>query len=62
MELKGLYKEQGDKMKYKVTNKTGMLVSYAKIKFVPKETKILELESIYEHEYFTIEKVEKKSL
>ncbi len=45
-------------MKYKITNKTGMRVSYAKIKFVPKETKILDLDSIYEHEYFIVEKLE----
>ena len=49
--------------KYKITNKTGMRVSYAKIKFEPKETKVLELESnrVYEHEYFSVEKIETKT-
>lgn len=45
--------------KYKITNKTGMLVSYAKIEFAPKETKILDLDSVYEHEYFIVEKLGK---
>ena len=44
-------------MKYKVTNKTGMRVGYKKIDFEPNETKVLELDSIYEHEYFAIEKL-----
>lgn len=44
-------------MKYKITNKTGMKVSYKKIPFAPKESKILELESVYEHEYFLVEKL-----
>ena len=46
-------------MKYKITNKTGMKVKYAKVPFAPKETKILDLESTYEHEYFIVEKLEK---
>lgn len=48
-------------MKAKITNKTGMRLRYANIKFEPNETKILELESTYEHEYFLVEKIEKKS-
>jgi len=48
-------------MKYRITNKTGMRVSYKKIPFEPNETKILELESTYEHEYFLVEEIEKKS-
>ena len=46
-------------MKYKITNLTGMRVGYKKIPFEPNETKILELESTYEHEYFLVEKIEK---
>ncbi len=51
-------------MKYKITNKTGMRLRYAKIKFEAKESKVLDLDlnSVYEHEYFTVEKLEKKSL
>ncbi len=50
-------------MKYKITNKTGMRLRYAEIKFEPKESKILELENTHEHEYFTIKKLDsKKSL
>ena len=44
-------------MKYKITNKTGMRLRYAKIKFESKESKILELDSAYEHEYFTVKKI-----
>ena len=46
-------------MKYKIENLTGMRLRYKNIKFEPKETKILELDSIQEHEYFNIEKLEK---
>ena len=45
-------------MKHKITNKTGMRLRYKEIVFEPKETKVLELDSIYEHEYFAIEKLE----
>ena len=48
-------------MKYKITNLTGMRLRYANIKFEPNETKILELDSTYEHEYFLVEEIEKKS-
>ena len=48
-------------MKVKITNKTGMRLRYSKIKFEPNESKILDLENPYEHEYFKIEKLEKKS-
>lgn len=47
-------------MKYKITNKTGMRLRYAGIKFEAKESKILDLEKPYEHEYFKIEKLQKK--
>ncbi len=46
-------------MKYKIKNLTGMRVGYSKIPFAPNETKILELESTYEHEYFLVEKIKK---
>lgn len=49
------------KEKFKVTNKTGMRLRYSNVKFEANESKILELEFAHEHEYFKIEKLEKKS-
>lgn len=50
-------------MKYKITNKTGMRLRYMDVEFEPKESKVLELESTHEHEYFTVKKFNtKKSL
>lgn len=45
---------------YKITNKTGMRLRYAGVKFEPKESKVLDLDSAYEHEYFDIKKLNKK--
>ena len=47
-------------MRVKITNKTGMRLRYKDIKFEANESKILDLESIYEHMYFKVEKVVKK--
>jgi hypothetical protein len=44
--------------KFSITNKTGMRLRYLDIKFEPNETKILDLDSTHEHEYFNIEKLE----
>jgi len=44
-------------MKYKITNKTGMRLRYKEIVFESHETKVLELDSFQEHEYFAIEKL-----
>ena len=46
-------------MKYKIKNKTGAHIKYAKIIFKPFEEKILDLDSVYEHESFNIEELEK---
>jgi len=46
-------------MKYKITNKTGMRLRYSGIKFEPRETKIVDSESTYEHKYFKVEKLKK---
>ena len=46
--------------KFKIINKTGMRLRYAGVKFEANETKILYLKSVYEHEYFKIEKIGKK--
>ena len=50
-------------MKYKITNKTESTIKYSDVVFAPKEEKILELDKVYQHEYFDIEelgKAEKK--
>jgi len=46
-------------MKYKIKNKTEIYTKYADVVFAPKEEKFLELEIVYEHENFDIEKQEK---
>lgn len=46
-------------MKYKIKNKTEIYTKYADVVFAPKEEKILELETAYEHANFDIEKQEK---
>ena len=46
-------------MKVKITNKTGMRLRYKDVKFEPRESKELEIDSIQEHEYFDIEKLDK---
>ena len=45
-------------MKYKIKNKTEAHIKYAKILFLPSETKILELDNAYKHEDFHIEELE----
>ena len=47
-------------MKTRITNKTGMRLRYKDVKFEANESKVLDLEEVYEHEYFKIEKLEKK--
>jgi len=47
--------------KFKITNNTGMRLRYAKVKFEPNETKVLDLDSAYKHEYFEVEKLESQN-
>jgi len=47
-------------MKYKITNLTEASVRYDKVLFAPKETKVLELDKPYSHNYFHIEELEEK--
>lgn len=48
-------------MKYRIKNLTGMRLRYLGIKFEPNESKVLDLDTPSEHEYFKIEKLRKKS-